>query len=68
MESVQQLSREAIEDFKAIYELEFGEMLSDAAAQEMALRVLRLFALLAKPLPSGASGQTIEPENRFRVD
>jgi hypothetical protein len=65
MEPVQQLSREAIEDFKAIYEVEFDEKLSDAAAQEMALRVLRLFALMAKPLPAQAAGPSNEPESSF---
>ncbi len=44
-----QLSRQAIEEFKAIYEKEFGEPLTDDEAQEMGLRVLRLFALLAEP-------------------
>ncbi len=42
-----QLSRQAIEEFKAIYEQRFGEPLTDDEAQEMSLRVLRLFALLA---------------------
>ncbi len=47
-----QLSRQAIEEFKAIYEEEFGEPLSDDEAQEMGLRVLRLFALLTEPVGS----------------
>lgn len=44
-----QLSKQAIEEFKAIYEQRFGESLTDDEAQEMGLRVLRLFALLAEP-------------------
>lgn len=51
MESPQPLSRQAIEEFKAIYEKEFGELLSDDEAQEMGLRVLCLFAMLAEPEP-----------------
>lgn len=43
------LSQPALDEFKAIYEEEFGEMLSDDQAQEMASRVLRLFYLLSKP-------------------
>jgi hypothetical protein len=45
------LSREAIDEFKRIYESEFGEALTDAEAQEMGLRVLRVFDLLSRPMP-----------------
>lgn len=51
MESPQPLSRQAIQEFQAIYEQEFGEPLSDDEAQAMGLRVLRLFAMLAEPEP-----------------
>jgi hypothetical protein len=44
----QQLSREAIEDFKAIYQEEFGEVLSDDEVQEIAMRLLRFFGILTK--------------------
>ena len=44
----QQLSREAIEDFKAIYHEEFGEVLSDAEVQEIATCLLRFFGILNK--------------------
>ena len=43
MKPPQQLSSEAIKDFKAIYKDEFGEELTDDQVQEMALRLLRLF-------------------------
>ena len=43
------LSREAIAEFKRIYQLEFGTALSDDEAQEMALRLLRVFDLLTRP-------------------
>ena len=46
-----QLSPKAIKEFKAIYQDEFGEALSDAEAQAMGLRLLRLFDLLTRPLP-----------------
>jgi hypothetical protein len=46
METTQQLSREAIEEFKAIYLEEFGKPLSNDEAQEMALRLLRFLETL----------------------
>jgi hypothetical protein len=47
------LSREALDEFKRIYQSEFGEELTDAEAQEMALRLLHVFDLLNRPLPKG---------------
>ena len=49
MKTPQQLSREAIDDFKAIYRDEFGQELSDDEVQEIAMRLLRFFGILAKP-------------------
>lgn len=46
MKTPQQLSREAIEDFKSVYEEEFGQRLTDEEIQEMALRLLRFFGIL----------------------
>jgi hypothetical protein len=48
MQPDQQLGREAIDRFRAIYQEEFSEDLSDDCAQEMALRVLRLFDMLSQ--------------------
>ena len=48
MNTPQQLSREAIEEFKAIYQDEFGEILSDDEVQEIAMRLLRFFGILNK--------------------
>ena len=48
MKTQQQLSREAIDDFKAIYQDEFGEILSDEEVQEIATRLLRFFGIVAK--------------------
>jgi len=48
MKRSQQLSREAIEEFKAIYQEEFGEVLSDDEVQEIATRLLRFFGILRK--------------------
>ena len=44
-----QLSKEAIEEFRAIYREEFGKELSDDEVDEMGMRVLRLFHLLEQP-------------------
>lgn len=49
MNTPNQLSREAIDEFKAIYADEFGEVLSDAEVQEMAVRLLRFFGVLTEP-------------------
>jgi hypothetical protein len=46
MKTTQQLSRDAIDEFKAIYQEEFGEILSDDEVQEIAMRLLRFFGIL----------------------
>ena len=46
MDTPQQLSRQAIEEFRAIYLEEFGKALSNDEAQEMALRLLRFLETL----------------------
>ena len=48
MQTQNQLNREAIEEFKAIYQEEFGETLSDDEVQEIAMRLLRFFGILNK--------------------
>jgi hypothetical protein len=48
MNTPQQLSRKAIDEFKAIYQEEFGEILSDDEVQEIAMRLLRFFGILNK--------------------
>lgn len=46
-----QINREAIEEFKKIYEEEFGETISDAEALEMGQRLISLFEIIYRPLP-----------------
>lgn len=48
MKPSQPLSQKAIDDFKAIYQEEFGEALSDGEAREIAMRLLRFFGVLTK--------------------
>jgi hypothetical protein len=48
MKTPNQLSREAIEEFKAIYQEEFGELLSNDEVQEIAMRLLRFFGIMNK--------------------
>ncbi len=48
MKTPQQLSREAINEFKAIYRDEFHENLSDDEVQEIAMRLLRFFGILVQ--------------------
>jgi len=51
MKTPQQLSRQAIDDFKAIYLEEFGQTLSDDEVQEIAFGLLRFFGILLEPQP-----------------
>lgn len=51
MKTPHQLSRQAVEEFKAIYREEFGQNLTDDEVQEIALRLLRFFGILHQPLP-----------------
>jgi hypothetical protein len=51
METPQQLSSHAIEEFKDIYLEEFGKALSNDEAHEIALRLLRFLQTL-EPLPA----------------
>jgi len=51
MKTPQQLSREAIEEFRDIYEEEFGKRLTDDEVQEIAIRLLRFFGILNDPGP-----------------
>jgi len=45
MKPSQQLSRQAIEDFKTAYKDEFGKSLSDDEVREIAGRFLRFFGI-----------------------
>jgi len=49
MKTTQQLSQEAIEEFRVIYREEFGRALSDDEVQEIAIRLLRFFGILLEP-------------------
>jgi hypothetical protein len=43
-----ELSQEAIDEFKSIYQEEFGKILSDDEVKELATRLLRFFGILAR--------------------
>jgi len=58
MKTPQQLSREAIDDFRAIYKDEFAKELSDDEVQEMALRLLRVFGILQSPVQGDSPEDT----------
>ena len=45
------LSKEAIKEFKEIYYQEFGEGISDEAAQEMGGNLVSLFKIIYRPIP-----------------
>lgn len=48
-----QIADAALDEFIAIYRVEFGEEISRKDASEMALRVLRLYEQLSRKLPNG---------------
>lgn len=62
MKTPQQLSRQAIEEFKAAYQEEFGQSLIDEEVQEIAQRLLRFFGILNRPIPDEATHQTKLPQ------
>ncbi len=47
-----QIPDEALNEFITIYKTEFGEEISRKDASEMALRMLKLYELLARKLPT----------------
>ena len=55
----QQLSREAIDEFKIIYQEEFGDVLSDNEVQEIAIRLLRFFGILTKSYPDSVDASNL---------
>jgi hypothetical protein len=59
MKTQQQLSRQAVDDFKAIYKEEFGQSLSDDEVREIAIRLLRFFGILIRPLPDDTNDQPV---------
>lgn len=59
MKTPQQLSRQAIDEFKAIYQEEFGRTLTDEEIQEIAVRLLRFFGILVRPHSDKTPDQTI---------
>ena len=50
MQPPKQLSRQAIDEFKAIYQDEFGQALSDDEVLEIAIRLLRFFGIVSKQI------------------
>jgi hypothetical protein len=60
MKTGKQLSRQAIDEFKAIYLEEFGQNLSDDEVKEIAVRLLRFFGILVRPSP-GKDRDTNQP-------
>jgi hypothetical protein len=45
------LSKQAVDEFKALYKKEFGEELSDSEAHEKGLRLINLIKAVYKPIP-----------------
>ena len=45
------LSKQAIEEFKEIYEREFGKSISDEKAQELGQNLLSIFKIIYRAIP-----------------
>lgn len=50
---ISMLSRNAIEEYKAIYKKQFGKEITDAEAEEQGMKLLRLFKIIYRPIPKG---------------
>lgn len=65
------LSKKAINEFKEIYEKEFGGKISDAQAREMGENLISLFKVIYRPLPKlvkqnlGTEVRNHEKESHF---
>lgn len=58
------ISKERIEEFKKIYQNQFGEEISDEKAYELALPILHLFQVICRPLPKGHSCRACQPPGK----
>jgi hypothetical protein len=58
MQTPRRLSQQAIDEFKAIYQDEFRQTLSDDDVQDIALRLLRFFGILRQVPPNEAADET----------
>ena len=56
MKTPQQLSRQAIDEFKAAYKEEFGKNLTDEEVREIATQLLRFFGVLNRPSSEETKG------------
>jgi hypothetical protein len=62
MNTPQQLSRQAIEEFRTIFQEEFGKRLSDGEIQEIAVRLLQFFGILVEPEVGKTTKRTGSPQ------
>lgn len=51
-----QLSKQSIEEFRVIYANEFGKIITEEEALEMATRLIGLYQLIYRPLPGEREG------------
>ena len=45
------LTEKHIQEYRRIHQAEFGEVISDQEAREIAVRVIQLYEILVRPLP-----------------
>lgn len=58
------LSREAIKEFKKIYERRFNQTLSDKESLEMATNLINLFKVIYRPIIGDGDEKSTPPKNQ----
>jgi len=67
MKTLQQIAREAIDEFKAVHQTEFGQRLTDDEVREIAIRLLQFFGILSHPSTDNNDVAPSDP-NRFKKE
>jgi hypothetical protein len=62
------LSQQAIDDFKKIYLKEYGVLLDDEKANDLAVNFLRLFEIVTWPQPSSYPQSSEKPSAKPLTD
>lgn len=59
-----QISKESLNALRAIYAKEFGKIITEEEALEMATRILDLYQIIYRPLPGETRPPTGDPPHR----
>jgi len=59
-----EFTKKEMKEFKRIYRQDFGQDISNDRALEMARRVITLFKVICRPLPSGKEAKNEKQTNK----